>query len=99
MAKNDDDSTAVAVMNPMALIQMAIDKDSSLERLEKLMDLQERWEAKQAAKAFKAAMVEFQGKKPELKKTKIVDLQIKQAPKLNTSTCHWHRFKSRLIQS
>lgn len=43
-------------VTPMQLLQVAMSQGADLERLEKLMQLQERWEANQARKAFDAAM-------------------------------------------
>lgn len=54
---------------PVNLIELAIEKGSGVEQLEKLMQLQVQWEQKEAAKAFKSAMVDFQAKKPKLVKT------------------------------
>lgn len=48
---------------PMELIDKAIET-GNVESLERLMDLQERWEASQARKAFFAAMAQFQGQCP-----------------------------------
>lgn len=55
---------------PALLLSQAIDKGLNVEQLEKLMGLQERWENRQAEKAFNLAMSNFQKKKPEIKKTK-----------------------------
>lgn len=44
---------------PMRLMELAIDKGASLEQLERLMALQERWEANEARKAFVKAMAAF----------------------------------------
>lgn len=43
-------------ITPMAMISMAIEKDAGIEKIQQLMDLQERWEANQARKAFDAAI-------------------------------------------
>lgn len=45
-----------ATVNPLALIQTAIDKGVDAEQLSKLMDLQERFERSQAEKAYAYAM-------------------------------------------
>ena len=58
---------------PADLMALAIEKGASLDYLEKLMDLQERWEKKEASKSFKNAMANFQAGKPEIKKTGVVD--------------------------
>jgi ERF superfamily len=53
-----------ASVNPLALIQTAIDKGVDAEQLSKLMDLQERFERNQAEKAFAYAMNRCQEKMP-----------------------------------
>ena len=56
--------------NPAALLQLAIEKGGSIEQLEKLMDLQERWQKQLARKAFFVALAAFQAEVPDLQKTK-----------------------------
>jgi hypothetical protein len=53
---------------PETLLSQAINKGVDIAQLEKLMELQERWEAKQAKKAFFNAMANFQGEKPTIKR-------------------------------
>lgn len=60
-------------INPLMLIQNAVDAKASIEHLEKLMDLQERFEKNQAEKQFNEAMQTFQSKKPKLVKNKSVE--------------------------
>ena len=60
----------VVQSGPMALLELAISKDADIDKLEKLMELKERLDRNEASKAFKRAIVEFQGNKPELRKTK-----------------------------
>lgn len=57
---------------PAFLLEKAIEKGVTVESLEKLMALQERWEANQARKQFFEALAKFQQKCPVLKKTKAV---------------------------
>lgn len=64
------------IMTPYTLIAQAIEKGTTIETMEKLFDLNERWEKKEAAKAFKKAMVDFQSKKPKLTKSSKVDYNI-----------------------
>jgi len=80
MTKNSiveiEQQTPVAVNNtvtPATLLQMAVDKGTDLDRLEKLMEMQERWEANQAKKAYVNAMAHFKARCPEIEKTKEVD--------------------------
>ncbi len=57
--------------NPHAnLLQLAIEQGRDLATLERLMDLQERWEVNQARKAFVAAMAAFKADPPTIVKNK-----------------------------
>jgi len=47
---------AVAEVTPMQMLQYAMSQGADLDRLERLMTLQERWEKNQAKKAFDAAV-------------------------------------------
>ena len=58
--------------NPNQLIQIAVQNNAPIESLEKLMDLQERWEKKEARKAFYEAKTSFQEKKPKIVKDQSV---------------------------
>lgn len=62
----------VSEATPQALLQQAIEKGLDVNSLEKLMDLQDRWEANQARKLFFEAFTNFQAKCPEIRKTKKV---------------------------
>ena len=44
---------------PAQLLQIAVDQGADLDKLEKLMELQERWEDREARKAYVNAMSEF----------------------------------------
>ena len=52
------------------LMEIAISSEADVAKFEKLMDLQERWEVKEAKKAFVIALSRFQGKCPVIKKTR-----------------------------
>ena len=60
--------------NPMQLLQLAMSGDVDVAKLERLMELQERWEQKQAREAFNAAIAEFQGSVPEIEKKRGVKM-------------------------
>lgn len=55
--------------SPMTLIAQAIKSKVPVESMEKLMDLQDRWDKKIAKIAFDEAMAEFQGVCPIIKKS------------------------------
>lgn len=57
---------------PHDLLRMAIERGADLDRLEKLMDLQERWDKEQARKAYVAAMAEFKSSPISIVKDKHV---------------------------
>ncbi len=60
----------VTQQSPMRLVEMAIQSNADIDKLEKLMDLQDRWEKGNAKKSFLAAMSEFQRICPDIMKMK-----------------------------
>ena len=59
---------AMTPLTPMAMIGQAISSGASVEILDKLLSLQERWDAIQARKAYDAAMAEARAEiKPVIK--------------------------------
>lgn len=59
-------------VDPMQLLAAAVSSGADIDKLTKLMDLQERWEAANAQKAFTAAMAKFKECPPKLVKDKNV---------------------------
>lgn len=57
-------------VTPMQLLNMAVAQGADLAKLEKLMDLQERWEKNEARKAYDVAMAEFKANPPVVYKDK-----------------------------
>lgn len=62
----------VSSVTPMQLIQAAVNQNADIDKLAKLMDLQMRWEANEAKKAFVEAMNAFKAAPPEIIKNKLV---------------------------
>src|SRR6266404_5315335 len=58
----------VTEITPMQMLQVAVAQGADLERIQKLMDLQDRWEAKQALHAFNAALAAFKKNPPNIVK-------------------------------
>ncbi len=58
---------------PSMLLTMAVQQGADLDRLERLMALQERWEANEARKAFVEAMTAFKAEPLEIFKRKHVE--------------------------
>lgn len=52
------------------LLELAINKNADIDKLEKLLALQERWDADRARKSFYEAMAQFQSNLPVIKKQK-----------------------------
>ena len=52
------------------LIEIAVSSNVDIEKLERLLDLQTKWEQKEAKKAFTKAMTRFQSQCPTIKKSK-----------------------------
>lgn len=62
-----------ASTTPMQLMQAMIERGTDPDQLEKMLALQERWEAKEARKAFAGAMAQFQADCPTVYKSKAAD--------------------------
>lgn len=58
------------VTTPAQLLAVAVNQNADLQKLEKLMELQERWEANEARKAYNVAVAEFKKNPPEIIKDK-----------------------------
>lgn len=61
-----------SAVTPMQMLQIAIERGADVGMLEKLMGLQERWEASEARKAFVTALNAFKAKPPSITKNKHV---------------------------
>lgn len=62
--------TQSASTSPMRLVELAISKNADIDKLERLMQMQERWESREAEKSFNRAMADFQNKCPRIVKRK-----------------------------
>lgn len=63
---------ASAPATPADIVLYAMQKGADIAQIEKFMDLQMKWEADQARKAFVADMAEFKKSPPEVVKDKLV---------------------------
>ena len=61
-----DEPRALAVVTPMEMLNRAVETGASLEMVEKLMTLQERWDATQARKQFDAAVADAKAEIPAI---------------------------------
>lgn len=62
-------------LNPGQLLTLAVNQNLDIEKLERLMDLQKRWESDQNRKKFFEALAKFQSEVPELRKSKSVSFK------------------------
>lgn len=66
-----NENHVVAAPTPAQMLMKAVENGADMAQVEKLMDLQERWEAKEAKKAFSDALARFQSElSPIIKKRK-----------------------------
>lgn len=68
-ARELDTTFLPATQTPAQLLALAISKDLDIEKLERLMQMQEQWDAKRAKEAFYLAMSKFQSICPAIFKT------------------------------
>ena len=62
-----------APVTPMALIEVAMQQNADVDRLEKLWELQQKYEQAEARKAYVAAMADFRERCPTINKDSTVD--------------------------
>ena len=70
MTKAKTGNEVAVITSPAKLLELAVSKNADLDKLEKLMDLQERWDAQQAKKAYYLSLSKFQKNCPPILKTK-----------------------------
>lgn len=68
--KNENNEVAVVPTSPANLLELAITNGADIDKLQGLMDLQERWDKKQAEKAYYNSLALFQFNCPQIIKTK-----------------------------
>lgn len=73
----ENETVAIEIQQPtpMAMLQMAVSQGADIDKLSKLMDLQERWQANEARKAYVAAMNAFKVNPPKIVKNKTVSFK------------------------
>lgn len=68
----DNAPVVIERQNPASMIEVALTQGADLEKLEKLLELQERWERNEARKAYTEAMAAFKANPPKIEKNKHV---------------------------
>lgn len=68
-------SNIAAMATPADLVRYAMESGADLDRLERLMDMQIKWEANEARKAYHLAMADFKRNPPTIHKDKHVEFR------------------------
>ena len=68
--KIEQPATESRELTPMGMLEIAVNRGADVGQLEKLLALQERWEANEARKAFVAALSAFKAEPPTVTKNK-----------------------------
>lgn len=66
-----------AAVTPVELVRLAVQSGANMDQLERLMDMQLKYEANEARKAFVADMAEFKKNPPQIVKDKLVGYENK----------------------
>lgn len=67
----------------ISVLELAVKQGANVDTLTKLLELQERWEANEARKAFTAALAAFKSNPPKLEKVKQVNFASKSGGNVN----------------
>ena len=67
--QNARDHEKQLTTTPAQLLEIAVNKDADIDKLQKLMELQIRWEDRQAERAYNEATASFRVECPTIKKT------------------------------
>ena len=67
-----EEKKEIQVVTPAHMIELAVSKGADLDKLEKLLTLQERYDAMEAKKAFNRAMSDFKANPPKIDKDRTV---------------------------
>src|SRR5438105_12632904 len=72
--------TQILALTPVELLRIAVSQNADIDKLTKLMDLQERWERNEARKAYVVAINAFKLARPMITKNKQVSFQSSKGP-------------------
>lgn len=71
------------VNQPMRLLELAISNNADVDKLEKLMALQERWDSEQSRKAYFTALADLQSELPVIRKLKTASFDTRSGGKMS----------------
>lgn len=77
IVKKSEDMPTAQDSSPIGIMQMVLSQGGDLQQFEKMMELQERWEANEAKKAYHQAMAAFKAEPLKIMKDKKVDFKSK----------------------
>lgn len=83
--KQEVEITPKRDITPAELIQSAVQGGADLDKLEKLLSIQERWEKNEAVKAYHQAMSNFKANPPKIDKDRKVGFDGRQGGKVSYS--------------
>jgi len=75
LVPQNEQAPVTAVNSPADIMQLAMNKDLDLDRIEKMLELQTKYEEREAKKAYTQAMANFKANPPEISKDKNVQYQ------------------------
>ncbi len=75
------------VTSPLVIMKQALESGVDLEKVSKMLELQEKWDAMEAKKAFTKAMAEFKANPPKILKDKTVGFESRRT---GSSTSYSH---------
>src|ERR1700674_5575725 len=78
----------ISPITPIDLLRQAITQGVSIDQLERLQAMHERWEANEARKAYQAAMNAFKTEAPTITKNKHVKIEPKDSSKRGAEYDH-----------
>jgi len=71
----ESNEIVIAGESPLAIMQLAMNKNLDLDKVEKMLAIQAKWEAMEAKKAYTKAMAAFKSDPPKISKDKHVRYQ------------------------
>lgn len=75
LATAEPSSLQMAESAPAALMMMALDRGANLDQIERMMELQQQWERREAEKAYNLALAAFKAENIKIAKNKLVDFE------------------------
>ena len=85
VSERSQPSQTLIASEPTRLIELAITQNADIEKLERLMDLQDRWNKDQARRAFYQAVSDFQSEMPIVHKSKTASFPTNNGGKMQYS--------------